>query len=102
LVPINCGGEQEFQQEREQWSSGANFFAFAPGQILGYRHNRHTVNALDQAGFNIVDAPELIAGRRSIAPDERVVVTISGAELSRGGGGCRCMTMPIRRESIAS
>src|SRR5699024_457303 len=28
LAPISCGGEKEFHQEREQWSSGANFFAF--------------------------------------------------------------------------
>ena len=26
------------------------------------------------------------------------VVTIDSSELSRGGGGCRCMTMPVRRK----
>ncbi|MCK5076858.1 MAG: hypothetical protein KAR38_10805, partial [Calditrichia bacterium] len=25
---------------------------------------------------------------------------ISGNELNRGGGGCRCMTMPIQRGEI--
>src|SRR5690625_2417136 len=88
-------------QEREQWASGANFFAFGPGQILGFRHNRHTVDALDRAGFGVIDAPDLIAGRRDIGPEERVVVTVGGAELSRGGGGWRCMSMPLTRERVA-
>jgi arginine deiminase len=42
LTPIACGGADEFHQEREQWASGANFFAFGPGQILGYAHNQNT------------------------------------------------------------
>jgi len=101
LAPIACGGDDAFHQEREQWASGANFFAFGPGRILGYKHNVHTLEALSKAGFEIVDADELIAGRRELAQDEKVAVAIDGAELSRGGGGCRCMTMPLARRALA-
>jgi len=97
LKPINCGGEDDFNQEREQWASGANFFAFAPGQIIGYGHNQYTVQALDQAGFEVLKAADVIAGSKRLESGGPVVVTMDGAELSRGGGGCRCMTMPLAR-----
>ena len=97
LKPIHCGGNDDFHQEREQWASGANFFAFGPGQIIGYSHNTHTVDALDADGFEVISAEDVITGKRELAGEGRVVVTMDGAELSRGGGGCRCMTMPIAR-----
>ncbi len=100
LKPINCGGDDDFNQEREQWASGANFFAFGPGQIIGYGHNQYTVAALDQAGFDVVSAVDIIAGSKRLASDGPVVVTMDGAELSRGGGGCRCMTMPLARGAV--
>src|SRR6056297_2540240 len=99
LEPIACGGDDDFNQEREQWASGANFFAFAPGRILGYKHNVHTIAALDRAGFEIIDAKALLAGKATLPEQGRVAVGIDGAELSRGGGGCRCMTMPLARQA---
>lgn len=100
LSPIACGGADSFHQEREQWGSGANFFAFGPGRILGYKHNVHTLEALSTAGFDVVDAGDLLSGKSSLPEEGRVVVSIDGAELSRGGGGCRCMTMPLARSAV--
>jgi arginine deiminase len=38
LEPIYCGGSHDrLIQEREQWHSGTNFFAIAPGKLIGYR-----------------------------------------------------------------
>lgn len=99
--PVICGGSSDLWiQEREQWHSGANFFAMAPGKIIGYGRNINTIEALDKAGFSIVDATEIIEGKADIKNYNRCVVTIDGSELARGGGGCRCMTMPISRKPI--
>ena len=100
LSPIACGGADSFHQEREQWGSGANFFAFGPGRILGYKHNVHTLEALSTAGFEVVDADDVLSGNKTLSSDRPVVVSIDGAELSRGGGGCRCMTMPLARSTV--
>ncbi len=101
LQPILCGGIERQNQEREQWHSGANFFAFAPGKIIGYERNVHTIEELSKSGFSVVRAKDIIAGKDDLSNYEKVVVTIHGAELSRGGGGARCMTMPVRRENIS-
>ena len=100
LEPIACGGPDSFHQEREQWGSGANFFTYGPGRILGYKHNLHTLDALSSAGFAVVDAKDLLSGNTELSETGRVVVSIDGAELSRGGGGCRCMTMPLARLDV--
>jgi len=100
LKPISCGGENELRQEREQWSSGANFFAMAPGHIIGFEHNQATAEELSSNGFRIVTADQVISEEVSLEPGQSTLVTMHGSELSRGGGGCRCMTMPLNRNPV--
>lgn len=103
LKPVVCGGEDEWDQEREQWHSGANTFAFAPGKILTYSRNVHTLEQLSNGGFEIVSAEDFIKGVGEdvvFDPNRPCAVTIDGSELSRGGGGARCMTMPLSRGKV--
>ena len=101
LEPIICGGESdEWDQEREQWHSGANFFAFAPGKVISYARNTHTLDELSKHGFEIIPAWDFIEGKASVKGDKRCVITIEGSELPRGGGGARCMTMPLSRKAV--
>jgi arginine deiminase len=100
MNPIQCGGGiDNWTQEREQWHSGANFLAFAPGKVIGYERNVHTIDELNRNGFQIIPAKDLLGGLCEI-PDGKCVVTIPGSELARGGGGARCMSMPIRRKKV--
>lgn len=101
LEPVVCGGTaDEWNQEREQWHSGANFFAIAPGKVMSYARNVHTLGELNNNGFEIIPAWDIVNGVKDAADYERCVITIEGSELPRGGGGARCMTMPVRRSAL--
>ncbi len=97
LEPIFCGDGHPVYQEREQWLSGANSFAFAPGKILMYSCNVRTLEALSSKGFSVVPAQEFLEGRASTEQYARLAVAFDGIELARGGGGARCMTLPVER-----
>lgn len=101
LEPLFCGGQKDtLHQEREQWHSGANCFALEPGKVVGYSRNLHTLEEFDKHGFEIIRANDFISGKKHINDYTRCIVTIDGSELSRGGGGARCMTMPISRKPV--
>ncbi len=97
--PVFCGDGDKVFQEREQWHSGANFFAFAPGKVMGYARNVHTTIALNKAGYEVIPAEDIVSGKTDLfGVTGKCIVTIESSELARGGGGARCMTMPISRE----
>jgi arginine deiminase len=88
-------------QEREQWASGCNFVAVGPGQVLAYARNEHTLEALDrEAGFQIIRGVDFLTGDEEPPADSRFVLTFEGSELVRGGGGPRCMTLPVARAPV--
>lgn len=76
LIP--CGRGSGIDAAREQWSDGSNTLAIAPGEVVVYARNNVTNRSLEEAGIRIH--------------------TIPSAELSRGRGGPRCMSMPLWRD----
>lgn len=75
---IKCGGEDRIASEREQWNDGSNTLCIAPGVIVVYQRNEVTNELLRKKGIKVLEIPS--------------------AELSRGRGGPRCMSMPLYRE----
>ncbi len=101
LEPVYCGGKKDIWiQEREQWHSGANFFAVGPGKVIGYARNIYTLEDMNNNGFEIINAQSVVDGTVNLSDYEKYVIAINGSELARGGGGARCMTMPVRRKKV--
>jgi arginine deiminase len=102
LEPIYCGGKSAVDQQREQWTDGANAFALAPGVILLYERNVRTAETLAKHGYHIVYEDDVLLGRTELETwtDKKYALQIAGNELSRARGGPRCMTMPLEREEL--
>ena len=77
---IPCAGGEKISSEREQWNDGTNTLCIAPGVVVVYDRNNITNNILREHGIKVIE--------------------VSSAELSRGRGGPRCMSMPLIREDI--
>ncbi len=78
LLPT--GGDDPIASEREQWNDGSNTLAIAPGVVVTYDRNYVSNELMRRNGLEVLEIP--------------------GAELGRGRGGPRCMSMPIWREDI--
>jgi arginine deiminase len=100
LEPVYSGNRNNDWAAREQWHSGCNFFCFEPGKFIGYGRNQHTLEALNNAGFNIITAADVVNNKVNLNNIKKCVVAFEGNELSRGGGGARCMTMPVQRMPV--
>ena len=100
VEPVFCGDGDDNFGPREQWHSGCNFFCLEPGKFIGYGRNQHTLQALNDVGFNIVTAADVVNNKYDLNSTRKCIIAFEGNELSRGGGGARCMTMPLQRMPV--
>ncbi|MDO4799427.1 MAG: arginine deiminase [Bacillota bacterium] len=77
VLLIRCGGGLGIAADREQWNDGSNTLAIAPGEVVVYDRNHVTNRILRDYGIKLHEIPS--------------------AELSRGRGGPRCMSMALSR-----
>lgn len=75
---IVCGGGSVIDAAREQWNDGTNTLAVGPGEVIAFSRNYVTNGILRDHGVTVHEIPS--------------------AELSRGRGGPRCMSMPLWRD----
>ena len=80
ITLIPCAGGEKTSAEREQWNDGTNTLCIAPGVVVVYNRNNITNNILREHGIKVFE--------------------MTSAELSRGRGGPRCMSMPLVREDL--
>jgi arginine deiminase len=81
LEKIRCvetGGGDLTAASRDQWNDGTNTLAIAPGVVVTYEINEASNRALRDNGIKVLE--------------------INGAELGKGRGGPRCMSMPLKRD----
>ncbi len=77
---LKCGAGDPVAAAREQWNDGSNTLCVAPGKICVYQRDSVTNDFLYKQGLDLLVIPS--------------------AELSRGRGGPRCMSMPFWREDL--
>lgn len=78
LIPT--GGGDRIAAPREQWNDGSNTLAVAPGEVVTYDRNYVSNETLRKHGI--------------------LVHEVRSSELSRGRGGPRCMSCPLRRADL--